>query len=163
VILVTVGTHPQGFDRLVQPMDELAAELEEEVIIQYGSSSYEPRHAEGFRFTDSQQMEALTQQARVVVTHAAAGAIIVALQCKKRLVLAPRLKRYGEHFDDHQLQLAQVLHDQCRAVAVLEPSTLTLTEAFRQVERIVFTKPDASGLVAALQAHLAGWENEVGR
>ena len=42
MILVTVGTHPQGFDRLVRPMDELAALLEEEVIIQFGSSSYEP-------------------------------------------------------------------------------------------------------------------------
>jgi len=50
------------------------------VIIQWGSSTYQPQHARQFRFTSSQQMIELTQQARVIVTHAAAGAIITALR-----------------------------------------------------------------------------------
>lgn len=163
MILVTVGTHPQGFDRLVHSMDELASGLEEEVVIQYGSSSFEPHHARSFRFTDSQQMETLTQQARVVVTHAAAGAIIVGFQNRKRLVLVPRLRCYGEHFDDHQLQLSRALHEQRRAVAVMEPTAPALAEALRRVEQIIVTTPDPSGLVAALQAQLAVWQKWAGQ
>jgi UDP-N-acetylglucosamine transferase subunit ALG13 len=38
MILVTVGMHDQGFDRLVRAADELAAQIEEQVFIQYGET-----------------------------------------------------------------------------------------------------------------------------
>src|SRR4051812_30859445 len=104
MILVTVGTHAQGFDRLVKPMDELAKQINEKVIIQYGSSSYQPKYADHFQWASSEQMEQYTLDAHIIITHAAAGAIILALKQKKRLVLIPRLKVHKEHFDDHQLQ-----------------------------------------------------------
>ena len=72
MILVTVGTHNRGFDRLVRAADELATLTDEPVVIQYGSSKYEPRHAcRSFRLTTSQEMEYLTLQARVIIMHAA--------------------------------------------------------------------------------------------
>jgi UDP-N-acetylglucosamine transferase subunit ALG13 len=93
LILVTVGTHNHGFDRLVKAMDELAAEVDEPVMVQYGSSVYVPRHAEHFQWTSGQRMEQLSQAARVIVTHAAAGSILVALLREKPLVVVPRLRR----------------------------------------------------------------------
>ena len=87
MILVTVGTHPQGFDRLVRAMDEVAAKLAEPVIIQRGSSIYQPQHANSFEFTVSEQMRQLTQEARIIVAHAAAGTIILALCAGKPLVV----------------------------------------------------------------------------
>lgn len=158
MILVTVGTHPQGFERLVRAADELAASLDERVVIQYGASGYIPQRAEGFRFTAGQEMERLTAEARLVVTHAAAGAIILALQQGKPLVLVPRLKRYREHLDDHQTQLARALHDQRRAIAVFDPSAAALAQAVRQIGEIASAPADASGLVDALRVRLAAWE-----
>ncbi|MDQ4076869.1 MAG: beta-1,4-galactosyltransferase [Chloroflexota bacterium] len=158
MILVTVGTHTQGFERLVRPMDALAAALDERVVIQRGSSSYTPRHAEHFRWTTSEHMEELTAEARVVVAHAAAGAIILALREKKPLVVAPRLARYGEHFDDHQLQLATMLDAQSKALVVYEPSLDTLRAAIQRVA--IRNPPDHVGptqLVHALQQQLNQW------
>ena len=46
MIFVTVGTHEQQFNRLVECVDQMKQKglLEEEVIIQTGFSTYEPKH-----------------------------------------------------------------------------------------------------------------------
>ena len=45
MIFVTVGTHEQPFNRLIKKIDELKKNgiIQEEVIIQTGFSTYEPR------------------------------------------------------------------------------------------------------------------------
>ena len=45
MIFVTVGTHEQQFNRLVEYMDRWASTHEEEVIIQTGFSTYKPKKA----------------------------------------------------------------------------------------------------------------------
>lgn len=163
MILVTVGTHPQGFERLVQAVDELAAGLDERVMLQYGSSRYRPRFAEGFEYTSSQEMERLTGQARVVVCHAAAGSILLALRHSRPVVAVPRLKRFGEHMDDHQLQLARVLEAQGKAQAVYEISAENLKSAIlRAGSGQARSDPDRQ-LVKALQAKLGAWEKRAAR
>jgi UDP-N-acetylglucosamine transferase subunit ALG13 len=102
-------------------MDQLAGLLDEPVIIQRGNGTYQPCHAESFQFTSGKHMIDLTQEARVVVSHVAAGAIILSLQHQKPLVIVPRRKKYGEHLDDHQFQLARALERSGRAVVVFEP------------------------------------------
>ena len=46
MIFVTVGTHEQPFDRLIQKVDALCADgtLTEPVVIQTGVSTYRPEH-----------------------------------------------------------------------------------------------------------------------
>jgi beta-1,4-N-acetylglucosaminyltransferase len=157
MILVTVGTHNHGFDRLVRAMDELAAELDEEVMIQWGSSTYQPQRARQFRFTSSQEMIELTQQARVIVTHAAAGAIITALRAGKPLVVVPRLKQFGEHMDDHQQQLAAALAARGQVVVVNTPTKDTLRAALEQTGRQPVEFDERTQLVAALSRQLDEW------
>ena len=43
------------------------------------------------------------------MTHAGAGSIITALECGAIVVVVPRLKKFGEAYDDHQLELSEVL------------------------------------------------------
>ena len=50
MIFVTTGTHSQGFDRLIQKMDEIAGKINEEVIMQIGSAKYKPKNAKFFNF-----------------------------------------------------------------------------------------------------------------
>ena len=154
MILVTVGTHNHGFDRLVTAMDELAAELDEPVIVQLGSSSYEPRHAEHFRWTTGQQIEQLVEEARVVVSHAAAGSILVALLRERPLVVVPRLRRFDECIDDHQQQLAAALHAAGKAVLAHEVSAAGLRAALDQAVRRSVQHDGAGQLVQALRQQL---------
>ncbi|MBN1993410.1 MAG: beta-1,4-galactosyltransferase [Anaerolineae bacterium] len=156
MILVTVGTHNQGFDRLVQAADELAAELDERVIIQRGSSTYRPKHAEYFDFATSQRMVELTQAARIIVMHAAAGAIITALRQGKPLVVVPRLKQFGEVVDDHQQQLATALQARGQAVVVTEPSISTLFSVLVQ-STYEYKASTSTMLINALRGQLNAW------
>lgn len=159
LILVTVGTHNQGFNRLVQSADALAAELDERVVIQRGSSTYEPCCAELFQMTTNEHMAQLTQAARLIVTHAGAGSIILAMTHQKPLVLIPRLKRLGESLDDHQWHHARALAEQGRAVVVDEVSAVTLRAAIEQAARQHRTTNGATQLIHALQNQLTAWEN----
>lgn len=44
-------------------------------------------------------------KADIVITHGGTGAIIGAVKKGKKVIAVPRRAKYGEHVDDHQLQL----------------------------------------------------------
>jgi beta-1,4-N-acetylglucosaminyltransferase len=158
VILVTVGTHSQQFDRLVSGADQLAAQLNEKVIIQRGCSNYVPRYAEHFRWTSSNHLETLIRNARVVISQSSAGAIILALKFGRPLVLVSRLKRYGENHDDHQQQLARALAIQGRAVIVKDPMGTNLLAASSEAAVLYYPLTGkVSHLERALSSQLSEW------
>lgn len=146
MILVTVGTHSAGFNRLVKAADDYAKEIDERVVIQYGVSTHEPDHAEHFDFTDFDTMNALTREARAVVMHAAAGAILLGLQMGKPLVLVPRRKKYTEVIDDHQLELTRAL---CKNNRAVECKPVTAEGLATAIELAVgkATKPAGPGML----------------
>jgi len=141
-------------------MDKVAAEIDERVIIQRGSSSYVPQHAEHFQWKSSQQMEQLIEEARIVIGHAGAGTIILTLLKRKPLIVVPRLKQYREHFDDHQLQLARAMEIEGKAIIVRNPTGEIMRGA---IEKAVKSKNDikrSTSLIYALRQQLSVWEME---
>ena len=111
LIFVTVGGM-RAFDRLVREMDRVAAELNEQVVMQIGSTDYQPKNCDYFRFMPRSDMQKLYAEASVVVCHAGSGSILAALEHNKPLVVVPRLKKYGEVFDDHQVEIARQMEAQ---------------------------------------------------
>lgn len=81
MIFVTVGTHEQQFDRLVRCVDRLKAEgkITEEVMIQTGFSSYEPKACKWSKLCSYQEMNEYMDQARIVITHGGPSSIMMAL------------------------------------------------------------------------------------
>jgi UDP-N-acetylglucosamine transferase subunit ALG13 len=116
VIFVTVGTNEAPFDRLLEAVNSL--ELDEELIVQHGSSAVQPEGALCVESLPLDELTALVRQARIVVTHAGVGTILTALANGKRAVVVPRLHDYGEAVDDHQVEFARRLH----------PDLITLVE-----------------------------------
>ena len=155
MILVTVGTHTQGFVRLVQKMDEIAAKLEQEVVMQIGVTDYIPQNARYFRFVDQSEMERLNQEAVVVVTHAGAGSILTALLWSKPVIVVPRLVKFGEHKDDHQLQIAEALSETGKVVAVFDVESLEDALAQAQDFSPPSPSPGTSRLVGALENYVS--------
>lgn len=124
MIFVTVGTHTKSFERLVVAMDRYAAGTSEEVVIQSGASTYHPQAAHWFDYAGADEVQRLTEAARVVVSHAGAGSILMALHAGKPVIVMPRRKRYHEHGDDHQVELAAALEEAGALLVVHEAEQL---------------------------------------
>ena len=103
MIFVSLGTQAFPFDRLLRGLDG----VEEELVIQGGSSTHRPSGATWFEFLDFPQLVQYMRSARVVVAHAGVGSVMTALGEGKRPVVVPRLGRYREAVDDHQLHFAR--------------------------------------------------------
>ena len=58
MIFVTVGTHEQPFNRLLQKIDELKKDgtIQDDVIIQTGFSTYRPQYCQWSKLLPYQQM-----------------------------------------------------------------------------------------------------------
>ncbi len=127
LIFVTVGTHKDQFDRLIKTVDELVARgaIADKVVMQTGNSTYEPKNCEFYRFVGSDKFEELYKTADIIICHAGAGSIINALKNKKHLVIVPRLKKFHEHTDDHQLDLANAMEKEGKAVCVRDVETIS--------------------------------------
>ena len=123
MFFVTIGMHTKGFDRLVKKMDEIAGNIDEEVIIQTGGTSFKPQNAKWFDFTTEEEIKELCRKASVVVTHAAMS-ILDAWEQGKPVVVVPRLKKYGEVIDDHQLDFAKELEKESRVVVIYDVNML---------------------------------------
>ena len=108
MILVTVGSM-FPFDRLVQAMDRVVAAggVDEEVVAQIGSGSYEPRSMSFERFMAKDRFDQLLSQASAVVSHAGVGTIATALARSLPMVVMPRRGAFGEHVNDHQVGTAR--------------------------------------------------------
>jgi UDP-N-acetylglucosamine transferase subunit ALG13 len=105
LIFVTVGTHIHPFNRLLEIVDALPTNQER--IVQYGFSTIPLKNCETHRFLEFERMRRFMSRADAVVSHAGVGSIMLALAACKRPVVAPRLHRFGEHVDDHQVEIAQ--------------------------------------------------------
>lgn len=94
MIFVTVGTHEQPFNRLVQEIDNLKRDgvITEDVIIQTGYSTYEPKYCQWDRLIPYQQMVKNVEDARIVITHGGPASFIMALQIGKIPIVVPRQK-----------------------------------------------------------------------
>jgi UDP-N-acetylglucosamine transferase subunit ALG13 len=158
MIFVTVGSHTQGFERLVKKMDEIASLINEEVIIQIGSSKYKPKNAKYFdSINDFQKIQELNRKARVVVCHGGAGAIITALEQGTPVIAVPRLKRYNEHINDHQIELVDALVKIGKIIAVYDiemldralnnPSINSLKETIKDDRLVNVLKDYISNLI----------------
>lgn len=120
-VFVSVGTHAQQFDRLVKKADEIAKEKKGmQFFAQIGNCRFEPKNFPFKRFLNEQQFEAEIKKADLVVSHAGAGTIIHSMLNKKKLIIVPRLQRFAEHTNDHQLDLAEALAAEGKAIAVEE-------------------------------------------
>ena len=106
MIFVSVGTNEARFDRLLRAVAEL--QLDEKLLIQHGHSvRVEHADAELVDFLSFEGMVEAVRAARVVVTHAGVGSVMVALANGKCPVVVPRRKAFAEAVDDHQLQLGR--------------------------------------------------------
>lgn len=136
MIFITLGSQKFQFDRLLQKVDSLIENniITEKVIAQTGYSKYEPKHFEQIPFLSRDQFAELMQQADIVITHGGTGAIIGAVKKGKKVIAVPRLAKYGEHVDNHQLEIVNQFKDSNLIIACTDLEELEIK--FNQLETV---------------------------
>jgi beta-1,4-N-acetylglucosaminyltransferase len=122
MILVTVGSNGAPFDRLLRELDGIT--VDEELIVQHGPSRLRPRDATCVPFMRFAELERAVASARIVITHAGVGSVLLALMNEKRPLVVPRLARYEEVVDDHQVHFATRLARESLIALVTDPRDL---------------------------------------
>ena len=140
MIFVTLGSQKFQLDRLLKAIDQLVAAsvIKTEVFAQTGYSSYEPRHYKYKQFLDRTEFAEAEANADLIITHGGTGAIIGGVKKGRKVIAVPRLKRYGEHVDDHQLQIIKQFEEvgfiiPCYDLRKL-PECLKKAEQFKAVQ-----------------------------
>lgn len=113
-IFITLGSQKFQFNRLLKAVDELCERgtvEAEDVFAQIGYSDYLPKNFNYKKFLDRDEFSQEMGKADIVITHGGTGAIIGAVKKGKKVIAVPRLAKYGEHVDDHQLQLVGQFDD----------------------------------------------------
>lgn len=121
MIFATVGSTQFPFDRMIRALDRLPGE---QLSVQHGPVPPPPGAAQAQDFMEFPEVVEQMEAAEVVICHAGAGSILCAFRAGHTPVVVPRLARYSETVDDHQLELARALAADGRVIAVEDLVTL---------------------------------------
>lgn len=110
LIFVCTGSRSYQFDRLIKALDELVEkkEIDDEMFAQIGEGNYLPKHFNYKRYLDNEEFQHYQDKSHLIITHGGTGSIVGALKKGKYVIGVPRLHRYGEHIDNHQLQIVDL-------------------------------------------------------
>lgn len=109
MIFVTLGSQKFQFNRLLKEVDTLIekGKIKEEVFAQIGYSDYKPKNYKYKTFLDRDEFTDIMSKCDKVITHGGTGAIIGAVKKNKKVIAVPRLAKFREHVDNHQLQIIE--------------------------------------------------------
>ena len=126
MILVLLGTQDNSFHRLLEKIQELIDKkvIKEKVIVQAGRTIFESKDMEIFSLVPQDKLKELMEEADLVITHGGVGSIVMALKMEKKTIAVPRLSEFGEHVNDHQIQIVDSFNKQGFLIGVTELNNL---------------------------------------
>lgn len=154
-IFIAVGTHPMQFNRLLEGIDVLIAEgkLEGSAFAQIGYSTYKPKNYKYAKFLDFNEFKKRMKSADLIITHGGEGVIGTAMQLNKKMLIVPRLKKFNEHTNDHQLEITKAVADAGNAIAVYDIAELE--NALKQINKIKLKRTaHAKGIIKIIGGFL---------
>lgn len=110
MILVTLGTQDKQFYRLLEAVQKQIdnGRIKEKVVVQAGcSSNFDSKDMEIFDLIPMDEFDKLISECDILITHGGVGSIITGIKNNKKVIAAARLCKYGEHVNDHQLQIIE--------------------------------------------------------
>lgn len=113
-IFIPLGTQKFPFGRLINAFNSLVERgvfAEDEIVMQSTVYDVEPKFKHvGLISLD--EFNHYLNESEIIVTHAGVNSIISCMNRKKAFIVVPRLSKYGEHVDDHQLEIAKLMESQ---------------------------------------------------
>lgn len=106
MVFVSVGTQKQQFTRIFQMVENSIVLKDDEIVAQTGNTKFESKRIKMLPSIDNNKFNEYIKKADFVICHGGVGTIFNALENGKRILVVPRLSKYKEHINDHQLEVA---------------------------------------------------------
>jgi len=156
LILIITGTQNFQFNRLIKEMDliNMSKKLPYEVFAQIGTSTYTPKSFKYIKFVTRTHLTDLINNAKIIISHGGSASIITALKLNKKIISVPRLKKYNEHVDDHQLELVDKLKQNGLIEVIITENDIS--DAINKIEGLHFKKytSNNSNLIKSISADI---------
>ena len=122
MIFLTVGTHEQQFNRIIEYMDNLKRDgiIEDDIIMQIGFSTYKPQFCSWEKLFSYEDMKKNVEDAKIVITHGGPSSFIMPLQIGKIPIVVPRQYKFNEHVNNHQLDFCKIVEKRNQNIIVVE-------------------------------------------
>ena len=113
MILVLLGTQNNSFHRLLEEIQKNIDNkiIKEKVIVQKGYTKFESKDMELFSQLSPEEIDKLIEEADIIITHGGVGSIITSITKGKKVIAVPRLKKYKEHVNNHQLDIIEAFNE----------------------------------------------------
>lgn len=135
MIFVTLGTQDKPFNRLLEAVQKQIdnKKIKGKVIVQAGCTKFESKDMEIFDLIPMEDFEKNISDCDILITHGGVGSIVDALKRNKVVIAAARLEKYGEHVNDHQLQIIKNFSEAGYIIALNDFNKLD--EALKQAKK----------------------------
>ena len=135
MIFVTLGTQDKPFNRLLEAVQKQIdnKKIKGKVIVQSGCTKFESKDMEIFDLIPMEDFEKNISECDILITHGGVGSIVDALKRNKVVIAAARLEKYGEHVNDHQLQIIKNFSEAGYIIALNDFDKLD--EALKQAKK----------------------------
>ena len=114
MIFVTLGTQDKPFNRLLEAVQKQIdnKKIKGKVIVQAGCTKFNSKKMKIFDLISIDELDKLTNEADIKITHGGVGSIISGIKKNKKVIVCPRLKKYKEHINDHQIEVCSKLQEE---------------------------------------------------
>ena len=142
MILVLLGTQNNSFHRLLEEVDKNIenGNIQEKVVVQAGFTKYKSKNMEIFDMVPQDKFDKLINEADIVITHGGVGSMVSAIKKGKKVIAVPRLKKYGEHVNDHQKEIIETFRKQGLIIGIDDVSELP--QALKKVRDLELHKQE---------------------
>lgn len=136
MILVLLGTQNNSFHRLLQEIEKNIknGNINEKVVVQAGFTKFESPNMQIFSMIPQEELDELIEKADFVISHGGVGSVMRAIKKGKKVIAVPRLKKYGEHVNNHQIEIIETFKRQGLIIGISRVEQLS--KALMQVKNM---------------------------
>ena len=129
MILVLLGTQDNPFNRLLDEVLKLIekGKIKDDVVAQIGCTKFSSDKIKTLSFVSREEYAKLIDEADLIISHAGVGTITDCIKKGKKVIVVPRLKKYKEHTNDHQIQITKEFVEKDYVLAAYDTKDLGKT------------------------------------
>ena len=160
MILVTLGTQNNSFHRLLEEVENNIKDgtINEKVVVQAGHTKFQSEKMEIIDLMSKEQLEKLQNEADLIITHGGVGSIVSSIEKGKKVIAVPRMHEYGEHVNNHQIQIVNDFNDKGYIIGINKVEELKEAIIKSKTFQPVKYQPNNKRMLKIIEDFI-GWSN----